>query len=131
MSCFKMKFDATGFFSALLLAAACVLTGVASAQSSECVVDRNNNTVCPPAKSVCLKESSSGIVKCSPPDGGVIADRYGAAQCGTGRCVLDIRGDAFCAKDSGGAAAKGQYGDAVCAGGCVREQASMCTTLTR
>ena len=131
MKYFKIKLSVSGFFSAALVAGSLVFAGLTHAQSSECVVDRNNNTVCPPAKSVCLKESSSGIVKCSPPDGGVIADRYGAAQCGTGRCVLDIRGDAFCAKDSGGAAAKGQYGDAVCAGGCVRAQASMCTTLTR
>ncbi|MGB4116848.1 MAG: hypothetical protein WBK51_09905 [Polaromonas sp.] len=131
MSDFKMKFSASGIFTAALVALVLVFAGSANAQSSDCVVDRNNNTVCPPAKSVCLKESVSGIVKCSPPDGGVIADRYGAALCGPGRCVIDIRGDAFCAKDSGGSAAKGQYGDAVCTGGCVRAQASLCTTLTR
>lgn len=120
-----------------LLAALCVVvvfagtTGLAMAQSSECVVDAYNNTVCPPAKTLCLLESSSRLIKCSPPDGGVIADRYGAAQCGVGRCVLDIRGVPFCSKDSGGAAAKGQYGDAVCSGGCVQALASICTTLKR
>lgn len=123
-----------------MLSALCVLcalaflagtAGQAAAQSSECVVDQYNNTVCPPAKTLCLQESSSRQVKCSPPDGGVIVDRYGKAQCGVGRCVLDIRGDPFCAKDSGGAAAKGQYGDAVCTGGCAKAQASLCTTLTR
>ncbi|MEO6015940.1 MAG: hypothetical protein ABIP46_01690, partial [Polaromonas sp.] len=102
-----------------------------ASQSSECVVDRYNNTVCPPAKTVCILESTSRTVKCSPPDGGIVLDRYGAAQCGAGRCVLDVRGDPFCAKDSGGAAAKGQYGDAVCTGGCARAQASLCSTLTR
>ena len=126
-----MKLSVSGFFSAALVAGFLVFAGLANAQSGECVVDRNNNTVCPPAKSVCLKESNTSAIKCSPPDGGVLADRYGAVLCGPGRCVLDIRGDAFCAKDSGGAAAKGQYGDAVCPGGCVRAQASMCTTLTR
>ena len=125
------KINLSAFASAVVFAVFCAAAGLAQAQSSECVVDRNNNTLCPPAKSVCLTESSSGTVKCSPPSGGVIADRYGIAQCGAGRCVLDIRGDAFCAKDSGGAAAKGQYGDAVCAGGCVRAQASLCSTLTR
>lgn len=105
--------------------------GQAAAQSSECVVDQYNNTVCPPAKTLCLLDSSSRQVKYSPPDGGVIVDRYGKAQCGVGRCVLDIRGDPFCSKDSGGAAAKGQYGDAVCTGGCAKAQASLCTTLTR
>ena len=114
--------------------AAAVLAGMACAaiaQSSECVVDRYNNTVCPPAKTVCILESTSRVVKCSPPDGGIVLDRYGAAQCGAGRCVLDVRGDPFCAKDSGGAAAKGQYGDAVCTGGCARAQPSLCSTLTR
>ena len=106
-------------------------TGQAPAQSSECLVDRSNTTVCPPAKTLCLMENNSGLIKCSPPDGGVIADRYGLAQCGTGRCVLDVRGDPFCSKSSGGAAAKGQYGDAVCSGGCERAQAAMCTTLKR
>ncbi len=105
--------------------------GTAGAQSGECVVDIYNNTLCPPAKTVCVLESVSRNVKCSPPDGGVILDRYGTAQCGVGRCVLDIRGDPFCASDSGGAAAKGQYGDAVCTGGCARAQAALCTTLKR
>ena len=85
MSDFKMRFSAPGIFAVVLFAVVFVFvssTTSAWAQSSECVVDRNNNTVCPPAKSVCLKESVSGSVKCSPPDGGVIADRYGAAQCG-------------------------------------------------
>lgn len=103
----------------------------AAAQSSECVVDQYNNTVCPPAKTLCISESGSRTIKCSPPDGGVIVDRYGAAQCGPGRCVLDIRGDPFCSKDIGGAAARGQYGDAVCTSGCVKAQASMCSTLAR
>jgi hypothetical protein len=115
---------ATGF---LLLGVA----NPATAQSSECVVDQYNNTLCPPAKTVCLLETNSRVVKCSPADGGVIMDRYGNAQCGVGRCVLDIRGDPFCSKDSGGAAAKGQYGDAVCTGGCAKAQASLCTTLKR
>ncbi|MES2283510.1 MAG: hypothetical protein V4542_19005 [Pseudomonadota bacterium] len=113
--------------SALLV----TMMGPAAAQSSECVVDQYNNTVCPPAKTLCVLESNSRSVKCSPPEGGVIVDRYGAVQCGPGRCVLDIRGDPFCSKESGGAAAKGQYGDAVCTGGCVKAQASMCSTLTR
>lgn len=121
---------ACAFVRAIGVAAVFIgMAGQAGAQPGECLVDRNNNTVCPPAKTLCLTESHSGIIKCSPPDGGVIADRYGVAQCGPGRCVLDIRGDPFCAKDSGGAAAKGQYGDAVCSGGCVRAQASMCSTL--
>lgn len=105
--------------------------GPAVAQSSECVVDQYNNTLCPPAKTLCLLESNSRTIKCSPPDGGVIADRYGVAQCGVGRCVLDIRGDAFCSRDAGGAAAKGQYGDAVCTGGCDKAQAALCTTLKK
>ena len=118
--------------STLCIAATLVgVTDRAMAQSSECVVDRYNNTVCPPAKTVCLLESSSGTVKCSPPDGGVIMDRYSKVQCGAGRCVTDIRGDPFCSKESGGAAAKGQYGDAVCTGGCIRAQAALCTQLTR
>ena len=103
----------------------------AGAQSAECIVNSENKTVCPPARSLCVKESISGVVKCSPPDGGVMTDRYGAAQCGAGRCAQNIRGDIFCAKDSGGAAAKDQYGDTVCSGGCVPAQASLCTTLTR
>ncbi|MES2414104.1 MAG: hypothetical protein V4614_09905 [Pseudomonadota bacterium] len=103
----------------------------ASAQSSECVVDQYNNTVCPPAKTLCLLEPNSRTVKCSPPDGGVLTDRYGNAQCGVGRCVLDIRGDPFCSRDAGGAAARGQYGDAVCTGGCMKAQASLCTTLKK
>ena len=119
------------FFTAALMAVLSAATGMVSAQSSECVVDRYNNTICPPAKTVCLAERNGGSIKCSPPDGGVIADRYGMALCGAGRGVLDIRGEPFCAKDSGGASAKGQYGDAVCAGGCVKAQASMYSTLTR
>ena len=131
MSYFRTTVFMTVFFFAALVAFIMAGAGTANAQTSECVVDRNNNTVCPPAKSVCLKEGNSNSIKCSPPDGGVIADRYGVALCGAGRCVLDIRGDAFCAKDSGGASAKGQYGDAVCTGGCVRAQAALCSTLTR
>lgn len=119
---------AAGFIAAMLLAFA---TGQAGAQSGECVVDLHNNTVCPPAKTICVVEKNGGAIKCSPPDGGVIADRYGVAQCGTGRCVLDIRGDAFCSRESGGAAARGQYGDAVCTGGCDKAQAARCTTLKR
>ncbi len=107
------------------------LAGPAAAQSSECVVDQYNNTLCPPAKTICLLETVSRVVKCSPADGGIISDRYGKAQCGVGRCVQDIRGDPFCSKDSGGAAAKGQYGDAVCTGGCEKAQASLCSTLKR
>ncbi|MEO8023967.1 hypothetical protein [Polaromonas sp.] len=119
---------AVGFIAAMLLALG---SGLASAQSGECMVDLHNNTVCPPAKTICLMEKHGGAIKCSPPDGGVIADRYGVAQCGTGRCVLDMRGDAFCSRQSGGAAAKSQYGDAVCTGGCDKAQAAMCTTLKR
>ena len=103
----------------------------AAAQSSECVVDQYNNTLCPPAKTLCILDANSRTVKCSPADGGVVVDRYGNAQCGVGRCVLDVRGDPFCSKESGGAAAKGQYGDAVCTGGCAKAQASLCTTLKR
>lgn len=119
--------------STLLCAAAMLFApvGQVAAQTSECVVDQYNNTICPPAKTLCLLDSNTRLVKCSPPDGGVVADRYGAVQCGVGRCVLDIRGDPFCAKDSGGAAAKGQYGDAVCTGGCAKALASLCTTLKR
>ena len=101
------------------------------AQTSECVADRYGKTTCPPAKTICLLESVSGVVKCSPTDGGIIADRYSKLQCGTGRCVLDIRGDSFCSKAAGGGAAQGQYGDAVCTGGCVPGQASLCAQLTR
>lgn len=108
-----------------------VFPQTAAAQSSECVVDRYNNTLCPPAKTVCVLESASRNVKCSPPDGGIVLDRYGAAQCGVGRCVLDVRGDPFCASDSGGAAARGRYGEAVCTGGCTKAQAAQCSTLTR
>ena len=75
-----MKLSVSGFFSAAVVAGFLVFAGLANAQSSECVVDRNNNTVCPPAKSVCLKESNTSGIKCSPPDGGVIADRYGAVR---------------------------------------------------
>ena len=117
--------------AATAVALSFVWAGPAAAQSSECVVDQYNNTLCPPARTLCILESNSRTVKCSPPDGGVMVDRYGAAQCGPGRCVLDIRGDPFCSQDSGGAAARGQYGDAVCTGGCVKAQASMCSTLTR
>lgn len=117
---------ASVFIAAMLLVFA---TGPAGAQSGECVVDLHNNTVCPPAKTICVVEKNGGAIKCSPPDGGVIADRYGVAQCGTGRCVLDIRGDAFCSRENGGAAARGQYGDAVCTGGCDKAQAARCSTL--
>ncbi|WP_341908639.1 hypothetical protein [Polaromonas sp. YR568] len=120
--------------SVLLLVIVVVLSvapAVSQAQSSECVVDRYNNTVCPPAKTLCLLDSSSRQVKCSPVDGGIVTDRYGGLQCGPGRCVLDVRGDPFCSKEPGGAAARGQYGDAVCTGGCVKAQAALCTTLTR
>lgn len=118
---------------ALLCAAAMVFASVGqlAAQTSECVVDQYNNTVCPPAKTLCLLDSNTRLVKCSPLDGGVVADRYGAVQCGVGRCVLDVRGEPFCSKDSGGAAARGLYGDAVCSGGCAKAVASLCTTLKR
>ena len=130
MTCFKTAWHAllAAFIASFLLL---TVVGPAAAQSSECVVDQYNNTVCPPAKTLCILESNSRLIKCSPADGGVIVDRYGAAQCGPGRCVLDIRGDPFCSKESGGAAARGQYGDAVCTGGCVKAQASMCSTLAR
>ena len=131
MSCSNSTRHVSAFIAASLMAVLSAATGMVSAQTSECVVDRYNNTICPPAKTVCLAERNGGAIKCSPPDGGVIADRYGMALCGAGRCVLDIRGEPFCAKDSGGASAKGKYGDAVCAGGCVKAQASMCSTLTR
>ncbi len=114
-----------------IMAVLATVPGVSHAQSSECVVDRYNNTVCPPAKTLCLLDSTNRQVKCSPVDGGIVSDRYGGLQCGPGRCVLDIRGDPFCSKEPGGAAARGQYGDAVCTGGCVKAQASLCSTLTR
>lgn len=101
------------------------------AQTSECVADRYGKTTCPPAKTICLLEPVTGVVKCSPADGGIIVDRYSKLQCGPGRCVLDIRGDPFCSKTAGGGAAQGQYGDAVCTGGCAPAQASLCSQLTR
>ena len=103
----------------------------ATAQTSECVADRYGNTTCPPAKTVCLLEPVTGLVKCSPTDGGIVVDRYSKLQCGPGRCVLDIRGDPFCSRTAGGGAAQGQYGDVVCTGGCTPAQASLCSQLTR
>ena len=106
-------------------------SGKAFAQSGDCIVDRYNNTVCPPAKSVCIKESTNSTIKCSPPDGGIALSRYGVAQCGVGRCVSDIRGDLLCSKESGGSAAQDLYGNVVCTGGCAPAQASACSTPTR
>lgn len=131
MSDSRMKFSASGMFFVAFFALVFAFASSASAQSGECVRDLHGNTLCPPAKTVCLTERPVAVIKCSPPDGGVIADRYGMAQCGVGRCALDLRNDPFCSKVSGGAAARGQYGEVVCTGGCDKAQASLCSVLKR
>ena len=115
------------WLAGLLLLAA----GQTYAQTSDCVVDRYGKPACSPAKTICLLEPVTGIVKCSQADGGIVIDRYSKAQCGSGRCILDIRGDPFCSKTIGGGATQGQYGDAVCTGGCAPAQAALCAQLTR
>ncbi|MES2400056.1 MAG: hypothetical protein V4573_08720 [Pseudomonadota bacterium] len=80
---------------------------------------------------LCIAKPDSGIVRRSPADGGLVIDRYNKVQCGVRRCVLDIRGKPFCSKAVGGAAARGQYGDAVRTDGCVPTQADMCSQLKR
>ena len=131
MSDFEMRFFASGIFFATYFLMIFAFANLANAQSGECVRDMHNNTLCPPAKTLCLTERPVAVIKCSPPDGGVIADRYGMAQCGVGRCALDLRNDPFCSNVSGGAAAKGQYGEVVCTGGCAKGQASLCSVLKR
>lgn len=104
--------------------------GLAFAQTGDCLVNLQGKTICPPAKTVCLMERNGATIKCSPRDGGIVADRYGAASCGVGRCILDFHGNPVCSKESGGAAAIDMSSVAVCSGGCEKGQAGRCTTLT-
>lgn len=113
--------------AALGFAAAC---GAALPQTGECIVTLQGKTVCPPAKTVCLMERSGATIKCSPREGGIVADRYGAAMCGVGRCILDFHGEPVCSKEAGGAAAIDMSSKAVCSGGCEKAQAGRCSTLT-
>jgi uncharacterized membrane protein len=113
-------------FTALGFAVAC---GAAFSQTGDCIVTLQGKTVCPPAKTVCLMERSGATIKCSPRDGGIVADRYGAAMCGVGRCILDFHGEPVCSKEAGGAAAIDMSSVAVCSGGCEKAQAGRCSTL--
>jgi hypothetical protein len=121
------------FFRAL--AAALVLAGAvmapAHSQSRDCVRNTAGETVCPPARTQCMAERDNPNIKCSPPDGGIITDRYGKAVCGVGACMTDVRGDVFCSKVAAGAAGASMYGEPVCTQGCEPAKAALCTTLTK
>jgi hypothetical protein len=69
------------------------VTAPAHAQSRDCVRNTAGETVCPPARTQCMAERDNPNIKCSPPDGGIIADRYGKAVCGVGACMTDWRLD--------------------------------------
>ena len=103
----------------------------AAAQSRDCVRNIAGETVCPPARTLCTTERDNPSIKCSPPDGGIVLDRYGRASCGVGSCVLNLQGEPFCSKVAGGAAGISMHAEAVCTGGCAPGQASACTTLTK
>lgn len=115
----------------LLVLAAELSSGSAQAQSRDCVRNMSGETVCPPPRTVCMADLDNPSVKCSPPDGGILQNRYGKASCGAGSCAADIRGDVFCSKSPGGAASVGQYGDVVCTNGCEPASPARCTTLSK
>ena len=106
------------------------LTQPAIAQSRDCVRNLAGQTVCPPPKTLCLRERDNPSIKCSPPDGGILTNRYGKAVCGVGSCVVDLRGDVFCSKSAGGAAAISIQSEPVCTGGCEPASTARCSTLS-
>lgn len=118
-----------------LLAAVCMHMAFAplagQAQSRDCVSNLAGQTVCPPPKTLCVREGDNPGIKCSPVDGGIILDRYGKAACGVGSCALDVRGDPFCSKLAGGAAANSMQSEPVCSGGCEPAKAALCSTLSK
>jgi hypothetical protein len=114
---------------ALLLPA--LAPSLASAQSRDCVRGLSGETVCPPPRTMCMADVDNPAVKCSPPDGGILHNRYGRATCGAGACAVDMRGDVFCSKSVAGAASKNMYGDVVCTDGCEPASPARCTTLTK
>lgn len=113
-------------FQALALAAP-----PAVAQTRDCIRNLAGETLCPPPRTVCMTERDNPSIKCSPPDGGILGDRYGKAACGAGSCVANRYGDVVCSKSPAGAAAIALNGDAVCTGGCEAASAASCTTLSK
>ena len=63
--------------------------------------------------------------------GDAVQDRYGAAVCGIGRCVMERDGAVMCSNEPRGSAALDRYAKAVCTGGCEPAQASRCKPLTK
>lgn len=98
------------------------------ADTARCLTDRYGQTLCPPADSRCVATRSGGWF-CSGPGGGAALDAAGLPQCGAGRCVTDLQHRVMCSKETGGAAARDRYGQAVCTGGCTPGQAAMCRPL--
>lgn len=119
--------------SALLVAGGTwmALTQPAEAQSRDCMRNLAGQTVCPPPKTLCLRELDNPAIKCSPPDGGILTNRYGKAVCGAGSCVVDLHGDVFCSKSAGGAASISIQSVPVCTDGCEAASAARCSTLSQ
>jgi hypothetical protein len=116
---------------ASLVLSACAALAPATAQTRDCIRNLAGETVCPPARTVCLTERDNPAVKCSPPDGGIVLNRYGKAVCGVGSCTTDIRGEPFCSKVAAGAAGNSMQSEPVCTQGCEPAQAALCTTLSK
>ncbi|MGA0570409.1 hypothetical protein ACO2Q9_06775 [Variovorax sp. VNK109] len=125
------------FVSALVSASVLALSGAMPAnaqtqsQTGSCVTNIRGETVCPPARTVCMQDRDTPEIKCSPRDGGIAHDFYGKASCGPGSCIRDMGGKVTCSRTPGGAAAINMQSEAVCTDGCVPGSASMCTTLSK
>jgi hypothetical protein len=99
-------------------------------QTTGCVVNRQGQTVCPPADTRCVA-NRYGDWLCSPPGGDAVVDKYGEPVCGAGACITDINSVIMCSTQARGAAAVDLYAKAVCTGGCAPATAAQCTPLTR
>lgn len=100
-------------------------------QTGGCITNIRGETVCPPARTVCMQDRDTPEIKCSPRDGGIAHDFYGKASCGPGSCIRDMAGKVMCSRTPGGAAAINMYSEAVCTDGCVPGSASMCSMLSK
>ncbi len=124
-------FLATAFVSVLSLAGAMPVQAQTQSQTGSCITNIRGETVCPPARTVCLQDRDTTEIKCSTRDGGIAHDFYGKASCGPGSCIRDMGGKVSCSRTPGGAAAINMYSEAVCTDGCVPGNPALCTTLSK
>ena len=82
------------------------------------------------AQANCEKDQFNRLV-CAPYGGWIGKDQFGHVNCAPGNCVSDQFGRSMCSAQLGGAASKNQFGQPICAGGCVLPELRFCTELTR